>query len=91
MEKINDSDLEGLKVTSNIDDHISILERSVFNLMAESSAKNLIDEFISSTISLMNTKNIKCQRIDPCGTSAFIKHQSDEAPGRTMRCILSFR
>ena len=36
LEKINVSDLEGLKVTSHIDVHITSLERSVFNLMAES-------------------------------------------------------
>ena len=47
-----------------------------------------IDECISSTITLMNTKNNKGQRIDPCGTPALIKHQSDEAPGRTTRCIM---
>ena len=36
LEKIIDLNLEGLKVTSHIDAHISILERSIFNLMAES-------------------------------------------------------
>ena len=34
-EKINDSDLEGLKVTRHMEAHISILERSALNLMAE--------------------------------------------------------
>ena len=36
LEKINVSDLEGLKLTSHIYVHISSLERSEFNLMAES-------------------------------------------------------
>ena len=35
LEKVNDSDLEGLKITGHIDAHISSLEWSVFNLMAE--------------------------------------------------------
>ena len=71
LEKINDSDLEGLKVTSHLDAHISIFERSAFNFIAEARgssttmyrlvtlAKSLIDEFISFTIPLMNAKNNK--------------------------------
>ena len=40
---------------------------------------------------LMKTKNKKVLRIEPLGTSAFIKFQSDVAPGRTIRCFLSLR
>ena len=32
LEKINDSDLEGLKVTSHMEAHISILKRLAFNI-----------------------------------------------------------
>ena len=53
--------------------------------------KSMTDEFISSTISLMITKNNKGPRIDPCGTLAFIKQHSDETPDRTARCFLSLR
>ena len=42
LEKINDSDLEGLKVTSHMEAHISILERSAFNLMAASRGSSTI-------------------------------------------------
>ena len=40
---------------------------------------------------IMNVKNNKGSRIDPCGIIALIKHQSDEAPSRTTHCFLSLR
>ena len=77
--------------------------RSVFKRVAEvtgsstiikrlvSSANRRICESISSTMSLIYTKNNKGPRMDPCGTPALICAQSDEAPGNTTRCRLSER
>ena len=42
-------------------------------------------------ILLMKTKNNNGPRINPCGTPAFIKFQSDVVPGGTTRCFQSLR
>ena len=75
----------GLKVTSQILAHLAILSRSELRICAAetgfpttidklvSSAKNLMLEPISFTISLMYRRKRSGPRIDPCGTSACIR------------------
>ena len=83
--------------------HQEIFSRSVFRRVAEvtgssaiikrhiSSAYRRICEPISSTMSLIYTKNNKGPIMDPCGTPTLIYGQSDEAPGNTTRCRMSER
>ena len=56
-----------------------------------SSENRRICEPISSTMSLIYTKNNKRPRTDPCGTPTLIYGQSDEAPSNTTRCRMSER
>ena len=99
----NDSLLVGLKVTNHVAAHREILCKSALREAAEvtgssttikrlvSSANRRICEPISSTMSLMYTKNNNGPRMDPCGTPALMYTQSDDAPGNTTRCRLSER
>ena len=78
-----DSYSPGLKVTSHLSDQRWILARSKFNCSAArmgsltmiyklvSSAKSLIEELMSSTMSLIYKRNSRVPRIEPCGTVAF--------------------
>ena len=45
-----------------------------------SSANNLIEHPISKTMSLINIRNRRGPRIDPCGTPAFIVSRVDSLP-----------
>ena len=56
-----------------------------------SSAKSLIEEPISSTMSLMYRRNKSGPRIEPCGTPAPTDVQEELAPGSTTFCFLSFK
>ena len=87
-----DSVLAGLKVTSHLLDQEMILFMSDWSILAAdsgsstiwnklvSSAKSFISEPISSTISLMNTKNKRGPSTDPWGTPALIIAQLEIAP-----------
>ena len=48
-----------------------------------SSAKSLIEELMSSTMSLVYKKKSRGPRIEPCGTPAFTEVQEELAPGKT--------
>jgi hypothetical protein len=52
------------------------------------SAKSLIGQFTSSTISLINMRNNKGPKMDPCGTPALTVFQDDSFPFVTTLCFL---
>ena len=100
LEKITDSDFAGLNLTSHFVIHRWIFDRSEFNWLAASTglstmiyrlvsfAKSLIDELMSSTISLMYKRKSNGPRIEPWGTQEFKDIRSEFAPGRTTLCFL---
>ena len=81
---INCSVLFGLNLTSQFSDHLCIFSRSEFIRSAAiagsstiryrdvSSANNLIQKFMSLTISLIYIRNKSGRSIDPWGTPALI-------------------
>ena len=103
LEKFTDSDFAGLNLTSHFVAHWWIFDRSEFNWVAASiglstmiyrlvsSAKSLIEELMSSTISLMYKRKRKGPRTEPWGTPEFTDVQSEFAPGRTTLCFLLCR
>ena len=56
-----------------------------------SSAKSLIEESISTTMSLMYRRNKSGPKIEPCGTPAPTDVQEELAPGSTTFGFLSFK
>ena len=95
--------LVGLNVTNQVAAHCEILLRSKLRQSAAmvglstmikrlvSSANKRIWEPMSVTMSLMYNKKSIGPKMEPCGTPARMKAQSDEVPGRTTRCFLSER
>ena len=53
---------------------------SIMTYIVVSSANNLIEHSISKTMSLINIRNRRGPRIDPCGTPAFIVSRVDSLP-----------
>ena len=58
--------------------------------MLVSSAKSLIEELMSSTMSLIYKRKSRGQRIEPCGTPAFTEVQEELAPGKTTLCLFVY-
>ena len=93
----------GLNVTIQVLAHLAILSRSELRIYAAetgfsttiakpvSSAKSLMLELISFTISLMYRRKRRGARIDPCGTPACIKFHPEQEPGRITLCLLLVR
>ena len=52
-----------------------------------SSAKSLMQECMSLTMSLIKTRKRRGAMIDPCGPPAFICFQEEAAPGSTTLCL----
>ena len=46
---------------------------------------------MSSTMALINKRNCRDPRIEPCRTPAFNEVQEELAPGKATLCFLSFR
>ena len=103
LERRIHSDFTGLNVTSHFSAQRWILARSKFNCSAAcmgsstmkyklvSSAKSLIDELMSTKMSIIYKRNRRGPRIEPCGTPALTEVQKEFIPGKTTRCLLSVR
>ena len=100
MEKIIDSVLSGLKSTSQVLAHCSIVERSKLSCVVEregswtvlssevSSANMNISVIIDSEMSLIKVINKRGPSTDPCGTPAGTRDHLDDWPLITTRCCL---
>jgi hypothetical protein len=94
LEIISDSDLIGLNLTNHLFAQEEILSISIWSVFADrygsltityklvSSAKRLIDEAISVTMSLIYIRKRSGPRMEPWGTPALTVDESDLAPGK---------
>ena len=97
------SDFAGLNVTNHCWAQRLIFSRSELSVSAAwiasstmiyrlvSSAKSLMEELISSTISFIYKRNNRGPRTEPWGTPAFIGVHAEEPPGSTTLWSLSLR